>query len=80
MNGGLPAAHSKRSVVALAHEKNSPSWTKAHGARSMAAAAEMVQSLLRNESISTEELEQMQTMIDEARQRNSRRSDRGGVA
>jgi predicted transcriptional regulator len=43
------------------------------------AAAEMVQSLLRHESISAEELEQMQVMIDEARLRNGRRrSGRGG--
>jgi BlaI family penicillinase repressor len=45
------------------------------------AAAEMVQSLLRNEGISPEELEQMQAMIDEARLRNTHRgSNRGGVA
>jgi BlaI family transcriptional regulator, penicillinase repressor len=44
------------------------------------AAAEMVQSLLRSEDISAEELEQMQAMIDEARLRNGRRrSGRGGA-
>src|SRR5262249_8467836 len=45
------------------------------------AAAEMVESLLRSETISAEELEQMQAMIDEARQRNGRRRPgRGGAA
>jgi hypothetical protein len=33
MNGGLPAAHSKRSVVSAAQAKKSPSWTRADGAR-----------------------------------------------
>src|SRR5665213_2776718 len=33
INGGFPAAHSKRSLVVAAHVKNSPSWIRAHGAR-----------------------------------------------
>lgn len=40
------------------------------------AAAEMVQSLLQDENISHDEIEQMQAMIDAARQR---KTDKGGV-
>ena len=43
------------------------------------AAAEMVQSLLRSERVSPGELEQLQAMIDEARQQNAR-PGRGGAA
>ena len=39
MKGGLPAAHSKRSGVASAHWKKSPSCTSAHGARVIASRA-----------------------------------------
>ena len=42
------------------------------------AASEMVMSLLRSERISPTELEQMRTMIDDARRHNGRRQPEGG--
>lgn len=70
-----------RTFVYTAHYSRDESTVRFLDSVFDGAAAELVQSLIRSERISADELEQMKSLIDEARQRSTRsRGDRGGVA